>query len=146
MISADMQRNTRSPSMTADSTCHSDQHSTPLLCRSVSDCWLLVTTPPGGGGWARPPSTAIAIAPLAPREQNGNIALVSHTGNWHRNLRKLALEAARDRVREHREGVARVVEFIASDGKLLELHPCETVRRKWQVVATCCCGEVRWVG
>ena len=75
----------------------------------------------------------------------GNTACVSHTGNWPRNPRKMALEIARQREREAAEVAWRELVFEAQPHSLLELHPCEAERRKFGVVATCTCGNRRWL-
>ena len=40
---------------------------------------------------------------------------------------------------------SREIAFLASDSKLLELHPCGTKAKGWHVTATCTCGFVRYV-
>ena len=74
-----------------------------------------------------------------------NTGAVSHTGNWSRNPRKMALEIARQRQREAEAGKSQVIVSEADPPSLLELHPCEAQQRKLGVVASCTCGNRRWI-
>ena len=57
----------------------------------------------------------------------------------------MALEIARQREREPVEAAAGTIVFEADPPMLMELHPCEAQRRKFGVVATCTCGNRRWL-
>ena len=57
----------------------------------------------------------------------------------------MALEIARQRERGAAEVGWRELVFEAQPHSLLELHPCEAHHRKFGVVATCTCGNRRWL-
>ena len=72
---------------------------------------------------------------------------MSHTGNWHRNPRKMALELERTKAgaAESRTEPLREVVFEATHPNLLTLHPCASQAQRFHVVAICTCGARRQV-
>ena len=72
---------------------------------------------------------------------------MSHTGNWHRSPRKMALELARAKADATALAAAppRELVFEIFPPSLDGTHPCHAVSKDWGVTATCTCGKQRWL-